>query len=68
MELSVEEFWEQILSREPERVLEAWKTLSEKEQRSVWHHLEKMVYEDGWADPQRDSAKAALRVLRDAGI
>lgn len=60
---SVDDFWGEILSRIPVRIQDAFAALQPDEQASVLAHLKKMVTEQGWADPQRESARAALDVL-----
>lgn len=59
-----EAFWEQILSRNAKQVLATWHTLSKDEQDAVYAHLVRMESEEGWAEPQRLSAQAALDALR----
>lgn len=56
-------FWGQILGREPDTIRAAWGELTSEEQEAVYAHLQRMVHEDGWADPQRISAQAALDAL-----
>ena len=56
-------FWTNMLSRDPTKILPAWETLSHDEQAAVYTHLQRMVTEEGWAEPQRRSAQAALVVL-----
>lgn len=67
MKLPLELFWAEMLSREAERVVAAWQTLAADEQQAVWNHLERMVTEPDWSEPQRLSAQAALAALHDAG-
>lgn len=61
---SPDELWDAILSREPERILEAWSHLDHEEQTSLLAHLECMVAEDGWHPEQVISAQAALDAIR----
>ncbi len=61
----LEEFWEAILSEDPPRIRAAWLTLIEAERAAVHAHLERMAAEEGWTEGQRDSARAALRTIRD---
>lgn len=63
MSLPLETFWAEILSRNPERISTAWNSLNEEEQAVVKKHLRKMSSEEGWTQPQRDSAAAALEVI-----
>ena len=57
-------FWENMLSRDPARVREAWGTLTVEERLAIHAHLVRMTTEDGWTEPQRISAQAALDALR----
>jgi hypothetical protein len=61
----LENFWENMLSREPKLIRLAWNTLSAEEQQSVYEHLHDMATGEGWMDAQRESAQAALKVLQD---
>ncbi len=63
MTMTPDELWADILSREATLVLEAWETLTAEEQQAVRAHLERMATEEGWTQPQRLSALAALRIL-----
>ena len=56
-------FWEEILSRQPERIRTAFENLIEDEKRTVLSHLKKMGTEPDWHPEQVESALAALRVL-----
>ncbi len=57
-------FWENMLSRDPARVREAWGTLTAEERVAIHAHLVRMSTEEGWTEPQRISAQAALDALR----
>lgn len=60
----LERFWGEILSREPARIQAAMATLEDAEQREgVIAHLRRMTTEEGWLEPQRISAQAALEAL-----
>ncbi|MBN1203049.1 MAG: hypothetical protein JXJ20_14460 [Anaerolineae bacterium] len=61
----LEIFWANMLSRVPERIRAAWQTLTPEEQIAIAAHLKRMVSEEGWADPQRASAQAALSAIND---
>jgi hypothetical protein len=61
--IPIEEVWEQLLSRNPERIRKAYSELDPKSQKSVLEHLKKMVIEEGWHPAQRASAQAALQAL-----
>jgi len=61
----LEVLWEDLLSRQPERVRAAFTRLAIPEQQGVIAHLQRMVSESGWQAEQRASAKAALNALED---
>jgi hypothetical protein len=63
MDINPEIIWESLLSRNPERIREMWGKLNQEEQNAVYAHLQRMVSEEGWTDPQRISAQAALDAL-----
>jgi hypothetical protein len=60
---TLDEFWTDVLSREPAQVRSAMRKLSVDERRSVIAHLRRMVVDAGWTDGQRDRARAALDTL-----
>lgn len=60
----LEEFWGDLLSEEPTRVAAAWALLQAADERqAVRDHLHKMATEEGWAEVQRQAARAALAVI-----
>lgn len=59
----LETLWDNLLSRDPERVRAAFKALTRGEKRSVRAHLKRMSSESDWHIEQRESARAALRAL-----
>ena len=59
----LERIWENILSREAQRIRKQWQILQSDEQSAVLSHLRRMVSEDGWLEAQRDSARVALDAL-----
>lgn len=59
----LEELWDGLLSRDPERVRAAFSLLEEREQKSVVTHLQRMVSEPDWQPGQRESARSALEIL-----
>ena len=59
----LEILWDNLLSREPEKVLAAFAGLTLDEQQHVRRHLERMASEPGWHPAQRASALAALAAL-----
>jgi len=56
-------FWEDLFSRDPEKIETAWKTLEKSYRKDVRDHLCRMVMEEGWQVEQIDSAQAALDVI-----
>lgn len=60
---SLEELWDYLLSAEPEKVQLAFEQLDESEGQAVVTHLRRMVTEPGWQPGQRESARAALKIL-----
>ena len=62
-EISLEEFWNMILSRDKENIRRAYAALNEEGKDAVRKHLLRMAREEGWHPEQRRSARAALRVL-----
>lgn len=63
MRNSLEEFWEELLSRQPQRIREAFSELQESDREAVLAHLRRMSREEGWHPEQRRSARAALAAL-----
>ena len=61
-----EHVWANILSRDPAIIRAAWNDLNADEQSSVYAHLQRMATEEGWSDPQRMSAQAALDTLENS--
>ena len=60
-----QQFWDALLSRQPERVRAAFAGLDEAERDQVLKHLRRMVGEAGWHPEQKKSARAALKALKD---
>ncbi|HLY29262.1 MAG TPA: hypothetical protein VKQ72_23145 [Aggregatilineales bacterium] len=56
-------FWADLLSEETWRIQKAWGALNDEEKPYVMEHLNSMATDSGWAESQRDSAKAALIVI-----
>jgi hypothetical protein len=59
----LETLWDNLLSRDPERIRDAFKALTRGEKRAVLAHLKRMSSESDWHIEQRESARAALRAL-----
>jgi hypothetical protein len=64
---SLEEFWDYLLSGNPERVQAAIEGLDETEKQAVIAHLRRMASEPGWQPGQRESARAALEIINHQG-
>jgi hypothetical protein len=60
---SIGNIWEEILSRDPDRVKIAYNSLSDEERRHVSDHLKKMVSESGWHQEQKISAQTAINAI-----
>ena len=59
----LEDFWGDILSEEPARIVAAWLTLDAAEQIAIRDHLTRMANEEGWLKEQRAAAQAALNAI-----
>jgi hypothetical protein len=59
---ALENFWDNLLSQQPDRIQAALDTLDEETRKGVIAHLQRMVTEEGWHPLQRTSAQAALDV------
>jgi len=59
----LEILWDNLLSRQPDLVRDAYLSLSPEEQGTVIAHLQRMVQEPGWQTEQQVSAQAALLAL-----
>jgi hypothetical protein len=60
---SIEDLWDELLSRQPELVRTAFSSLDSDERAAVLAHLQRIVSEAGWHSEQRLSAQAALDAL-----
>ncbi|OGO70962.1 MAG: hypothetical protein A2Z37_03400 [Chloroflexi bacterium RBG_19FT_COMBO_62_14] len=60
----LEDFWSEVLSNDPDRVLAALAGVSAAERDNVIRHLQRMAGEPGWREAQRARAQAALDALR----
>jgi hypothetical protein len=56
-------FWENLLSREPEKITIAWRMLPLEFRKDIREHLVSMVTELDWQPEQVKSAEAALNVI-----
>jgi hypothetical protein len=62
---NLEAFWGQLLSEDPAQIRAAWARLNSDERDAILAHLVTMATDEGWSEPQRLAAQAALDVLRD---
>jgi hypothetical protein len=60
----LEDFWDKILSRQPEQIRKAFMSLRSDEQQSVLTHIKHMATDPGWHPEQRISAQAAIEALK----
>lgn len=56
-------FWENLLSRDSEKITTAWHMLPEDYRKDIRDHLVSMVTELDWQPEQVKSAEAALDVI-----
>ena len=59
----MEDIWDAILSRNPNKIIMVFKVLSEQDKTNVIRHLYKMSTEDGWHPEQKVSADTALKII-----
>lgn len=59
----LENLWDALLSRNPERIRQAFAGLDAEERQAVQTHLQRMATEPGWHPEQRLSAQTALESL-----
>jgi hypothetical protein len=60
----LEKIWDDLLSRDRDRVLAAFEKLDPKSRKNIIVHLKGMVSEKGWHKEQKLSAEFALSILR----
>jgi hypothetical protein len=58
-------FWEEILSRQPEHIRTSYLNLDENERQAVLAHLQRMAGEPDWHPAQVESAQIALQVIQE---
>ncbi len=59
----LEQFWDAILSRQPDQIRSAFDSLDPTERQPLIDHLRRMANEPGWQPEQRISALAALETI-----
>ena len=62
----LEDFWGDLLSEEPLRIVAAWTTLGDEEKVVVYGHLTQMATQEGWSSVQKIAAQVALDAIDDA--
>lgn len=60
----LEALWDDLLSRQPERIRSAFDSLDLPGRRSVFTHLQRMASDAGWQSEQRLSAQVAIQALQ----
>jgi hypothetical protein len=60
----LDELWANLLSGDPERIRRVWTGLTAAERQALLDHLARMRDGEGWQPSQRESAAAALKVIR----
>jgi hypothetical protein len=61
--LSVEQLWDNLLSREIEKIKSSFHHLNQADRMAVIEHLNRMTTEDGWHPEQKKSAQIALQAI-----
>lgn len=59
----LEQFWDAILSRQPDLIRAAFSRLNPDERLQLVNHLQRMAKEPGWQPEQRKSAFVALKTI-----
>ena len=60
----LEKLWGALLSRESQKIKQAFDSLDTASQNAVIAHLNHMATEEGWLDEQRSSAHIALDTIQ----
>lgn len=60
----LEALWDDLLSRQPALVRQAFNSLDPSSQKIILAHLSSMARESGWQPEQRASARTALKALK----
>jgi hypothetical protein len=63
--LSVEQLWDNLLSREIEKIESSFRNLNKADRIAVIEHLNRMTTEGGWHPEQKKSAQIALKTIED---
>ena len=63
--ISVEQLWDNLLSREFGLIKSSFQNLNQSDRNSVREHLNRMTIEDGWHPEQKISAQIALKIIEE---
>ena len=63
--VNLDELWDDLFSGDAARVRQVWMKLTDEECGIVLQHLQKMVDDPGYQPSQKESAAAALRLIRE---
>ena len=61
----LQDFWDNILSAEPEKIINTYRILDANEQQYVIVHLYKMINEPGWHSSQVSAAQVAISTIEE---
>ena len=61
----LEQLWDRLLSREPEKILQAFGELDQAERGLILTHLQRMTTEPDWHPEQVRSAQAAIDTIKE---
>lgn len=62
---TIEIFWDKLLSREKNAIIEAFDSLSQKEQVKIVNHLKNIISNPDYLDQQKESASIALQTIKE---
>jgi hypothetical protein len=63
--LSVEQLWDNLLSREIETIKSSFQHLNQSNRIAVIEHLNRMTTEDSWHPEQKKSAQITLQAIEE---
>jgi len=63
LSLSLDDFWGDLLSRDPQSIEKAYKSIDIENREIVENHLRTMATEEGWHVEQVKSAQIALKQI-----
>ena len=62
----IQEFWDNLLSEQPEKIRETYTQMDAKLQQHVLVHLYKMINEPGWHPAQVGAAQFAINTIEES--